>query len=153
MRSEAKSFDDYIKEAPEDRQEALAKLRQVINKNLPKGFEEGMSYGMAGWQVPLATYPDGYHCSPGQALPFAGLASQKNFISFYHMAMYGDPEMLQWFQEEYTKRTGKKPDMGKSCVRFKKPAEIPFDLIGELMKKVTVEKWISFYEAQWKKKK
>jgi hypothetical protein len=151
MISKAKSPEDYVKEVPKERQEAFNQLRQTILKNLPKGFTEGMGYGMLGYVVPHSLYPAGYHCDPKQPLPFAGLASQKNSINFYHMGLYADPKLLKWFQTEYPKHCKTKLDMGKSCVRFKKPEDIPFKLIGELMKKITVKDWIANYEKNLKK--
>lgn len=151
MTSAAKTVDEYIASLPEDRQEAIEKLRKVVNKNLPKGFSEGMGYGMMGWSVPHTKYPAGYHCDPKQPLPFAGMASQKNNISFYHMGIYSMPELHDWFVKEYPKHSKTKLDMGKSCIRFKKPEHIPFELIGELMKKVTPDEWIDVYESRLKK--
>jgi uncharacterized protein YdhG (YjbR/CyaY superfamily) len=151
MTSTAKTADEYIASLPEDRQAAMEKLRKVIQKNMPKGFSETMQYGMMGWVVPHSKYPAGYHCDPKQALPFAGMASQKNFISFYHMGIYSMPELMDWFVKEYPKHSKAKLDMGKSCVRFKKPENIPYELIGELMKKVTPEAWIEVYETHLKK--
>lgn len=151
MQIPADSVADYISKIPEERQEVFKKLFDTVNDNLPKGFQEGVSYGMIGWNVPLETYPAGYHCTPGSALPFMGLASQKNFIAFYHMGMYANPELLDWFVEEYPKHSKRKLDMGKSCVRFKKPEDIPFELIAEVSKKMTVQDWISIYESQLKK--
>ena len=153
MQSKAKTVNEYIKELPPDRKEAITKLRKSILKNLPKGFKEGIGYGMMGYYVPHSIYPNGYHCTPELPLPFAGMASQKNFISFYHMGMYADPELLKWFTTEYPKHTKAKLDMGKSCVRFKKPEHIPYELIGKLMKKMTVKDWIKLYEKNYLKSK
>ncbi len=153
MQSKAKTVSEYIKELPPDRKEAITKLRKSILKNLPKGFKEGIGYGMMGYYVPHSIYPNGYHCTPELPLPFAGMASQKNFISFYHMGMYADPELLKWFTTEYPKHTKAKLDMGKSCVRFKKPEHIPYELIGKLMKKMTVKDWIKLYEKNYLKSK
>jgi len=149
----ADSVTDYISKIPEERQEVFKKIFDTVNENLPQGFKENVSYGMVGWAVPLETYPAGYHCAPGSPLPFIGLASQKNFIAFYHMGMYADPELLNWFVAEYPKYSKRKLDMGKSCVRFKKMDDIPLELIAEVSKKMTVEDWINIYEAQFKKKK
>lgn len=151
MTSKATSPEQYIKELPADRKEAVGKLREAVLKNIPKGFKEVMAYGMLGYVIPHELYPDGYHCDPKQALPFAGMASQKNFISFYHMGIYSDPKLLKWFIAEYTKQSPAKLDMGKSCIRFKKPEHIPYKLIGELMKKVTVKDWIKTYEENLKR--
>lgn len=153
MQSKSKRVIEYINEIPPERAEAFNKLRNAIVKNLPKGFQEGMSYGMIGYYVPHSIYPKGYHCTPELPLPFAGLASQKNFIAFYHMGIYGSPELLKWFVTEYPKHTSAKLDMGKSCVRFKKMNDIPFKLIGELMKKISVKDWIRLYEKNYVKSK
>jgi hypothetical protein len=153
MQSLAKTPNDYIAEAPIERQEALQQLRDVIIKNIPKGFEEMMAYGMITYSVPHSIYPDGYHCDPNQALPFVSFASQKNFIALYHMGIYAKPELLAWFTNEFPKHSKKKLDMGKSCIRFKKTEDIPFDLIGELMQKITVHEWIECYETNYMKKK
>jgi len=151
MQIPANSVEEYISQIPEERQEVFRKLFDIIGENLPKGFKEGCSYGMIGWDVPLETYPAGYHCTPGKALPFIGLASQKNFIALYHMGMYANPEILNWFTEEFPKHSKRKLDMGKSCVRFKNINEIPFELIGELSKKMTVQNWIDLYEKNIKR--
>ncbi|MFA7360174.1 MAG: DUF1801 domain-containing protein [Candidatus Kapaibacterium sp.] len=153
MQSKAKTVEAYIKELPPERAEAISRLRKAIIKTLPKGFEEGMGYGMMGYYVPHSIYPKGYHCTPELPLPFAGMASQKNFISFYHMGMYANPELLKWFVTEFPKHSTAKLDMGKSCVRFKKPEHIPYELIGKLMKKMTVKDWINLYEKHFLKSK
>jgi len=136
-----------MKEIPSERLEAFTTLRNTILKNIPKGFEECMSYGMIGYVVPHKTYPAGYHCDPKIPLPFVSIASQKNFIALYHMGIYSNPALLEWFVAEYPKHCKTKLDMGKGCVRFKKPDDIPFKLIGELMKKITVKDWIAQYEG------
>lgn len=151
MTSKATTPEEYIKELPEDRVEAITKLRKVINDNLPEGFKEEMSYGMIGYVVPHSIYPDGYHCTPKLPLPFMSFASQKNSVNFYHMGIYAKPELLNWFTSEYPKYSNLKLDMGKSCVRFKKLDQIPFELIGKLVQKMTVEDWISCYEANIKR--
>lgn len=151
MQSSAKTVDEYLESLPEDREKAVKELRSVILKNLPKGFKEEMSYGMIGFVVPHSKYPDGYHCSPELPLPFMNIASQKNFVAIYHMGMYADPKLLNWFTSEYPKHTKQKLDMGKSCVRFKKPELIPFKLIGELASKMTTDDWIKLYEKNYKK--
>lgn len=151
MQSKAKTVDQCIAEAPEERQEALQKLRASIKNNLPKGFEETVSYGMIGYVVPHSVYPAGYHCSPELALPFISFASQKNSINFYHMGIYADENLYHWFLAEYAKFSKKKLDIGKSCMRFKKSEDIPFDLIGELVTKISVQDWIATYECQLKK--
>ncbi|GAB3654470.1 DUF1801 domain-containing protein [Echinicola sediminis] len=151
MKIEANSPEEYVKSIPEDRQEAFSKLRSTIQKNLPKGFQETMSYGMIGYVVPHSLYPDGYHCDPKLPLPFMNIASQKHFIAFYHSGIYADKEILDWFVSEFPKHSPYKLDMGKSCVRFKKPDHIAFELIGELVKKISVEDWIKMYEENIKK--
>ena len=151
MQSKAKTVEAYIKELPAERGEAISQLRDIILKNLPKGFEEGMSYGMMGYYVPHSIYPAGYHCTPELPLPFAGIASQKNFIAFYHMGIYANPDLFKWFVTEFPKHSTAKLDMGKSCIRFKKPEHIPYKLIGALMKKISVKDWIKLYEKNYLK--
>jgi hypothetical protein len=153
MQSKATTPDEYLAELPDDRKEAMIKLRREVLKNLPKGFKETMGYGMMGYVVPHNLYPAGYHCTPSDPLPFGGIASQKNFIAFYHMGIYADPVLLDWFVKEYPKHTDAKLDMGKSCIRFKKPEKIPYKLFGELMGKMSVEDWIGKYESVMKKPK
>ncbi len=142
---------EILDNVPEDRKGAFYKLHDTILENLPKGFEAGISYGGLGYVVPHSVYPAGYHCKPVEPLPFAGIASQKNSINFYHMGIYADPDLMNWFVKEYPKHCKRKLDMGKSCVRFKKVEEIPFDLIGELMQKMSCEEWIKMYESLDKK--
>jgi len=146
MQSKAEHPNQYIAELPEDRRIVIEKLRKVISINLPEGFKEVMSYGMIGYVVPHELYPNGYHCNPKLPLPFMNIASQKNFIALYHMGIYTNPELLNWFVSEYPKHCKSKLDMGKGCIRFKKMDDIPCDIIGELASKVTVEKWIDNYE-------
>ena len=135
----------------EEHQEAMDQLRNVILANLGEGFEECVSYGMLGYMIPHSVYPDGYHCDPKQPLPFANLASKKAGISLYHMGVYADANLLKWFQEEYAKRVKGKLDMGKSCIRFKKMDQIPYDLIGELFAKMSANDWIALYEKNYKR--
>lgn len=151
MQIPAISIEDYISKIPEERHEVFRKLFNTVDENLPEGFSQGVSYGMVGWAVPLETYPAGYHCTPGSPLPFISLASQKNFIALYHMGIYAKPELLNWFVEEFPKHSKRKLDMGKSCIRFKKMDDIPFELIAELSKKMTVNEWIDTYESNFKK--
>lgn len=151
MQSKASTINQYLDELPEERKLPMDNLRRAIKKNLPKGFKEVMSYGMIGYVVPHSIYPAGYHCDPKLPLPFMCLASQKNFIAVYHMGVYSDPELMNWFTSEYAKQAKGKLDMGKSCIRFKKPENIPFDLVGELSSKVTVDKWIATYEKNYKR--
>lgn len=151
MTSSAATPEQYLAELPADRREAVNKLRQVVLKNLPKGFAEVMNYGMLGFVVPHSLYPAGYHCDPKQPLPFANIASQKNSINFYHMGLYANKELYNWFVSEYPKHCQQKLDMGKSCIRFKKMNDIPHALIGELMKKISVKDWIHLYESAFSK--
>lgn len=151
MKASGNTVDEILKNIPEDRAEAFNKLHNVILKNLPDGFEAAISYGGLGYVVPHTLYPNGYHCKPIEPLPFAGLASQKNSINFYHMGIYSDPELLDWFVAEYPKHSKLKLDMGKSCIRFKKFDQIPHELIGELMQKMTVKQWVDLYESKLKK--
>lgn len=152
MKSTATTPAQYIASLPEDRKKAMAELRKVILKNLPKGFSEEMSYGMIGYVVPHSLYPEGYHCNPELPLPFMGIASQKNFIAVYHMGVYSDRKLLGWFTREYSKHSKARLDMGKSCIRFKKPGQIPLALIGELASKMTANDWIEMYEKEVKRK-
>lgn len=153
MKSIAKTPQEYIDSLPEDRKDAISKLRKVILKYLPQGFSEEMNYGMIGYVVPHSLYPAGYQCDPKLPLPFMGFASQKHFVAVYHMGVYADKKLSEWFIKEYTKHSKSKPDMGKSCIRFKKTDQIPYELIGELAKKITPKEWIAKYEEQFKKRK
>ncbi len=152
MKANGKTVKEILFNVPADRAEPFNKLHDIIVKNLPKGFEPGISYGGLGYVIPHTLYPAGYHCKPIEPLPFAGIASQKDSINFYHMGIYADPKLMEWFVTEYPKHTKQKLDMGKSCVRFKKMDDIPFKLIGELMKKITAKEWIAKYESLYKPK-
>lgn len=147
MRSDAKTVAEYLDGLPEERKEPVRKLRDLINKNLPEGFQETMNYGMIGYVVPHSIYPAGYHCDPKQALPFMSLASQKNYIAVYHSGVYADPGLYKWFTEEYAKVSQYKLDMGKSCIRFKRMNDIPYELIEELATKLSVKQYIDMYES------
>ena len=151
MQSTATSAEEYISSLPDERKQPISELRKVILKNLPKGFKEEMGYGMLGYVVPHSIYPAGYHCTPHLPLPFLGMASQKNFIAVYHMGIYADKDLLDWFTSEYNKQSKTKLDMGKSCIRFKKIDQIPYKLIGELASKMTPQQWIDLYERTLKK--
>jgi len=151
MQSKAEHPNQYIAELPEDKRIVIEELRKVISINLPEGYQEVMSYGMIGYVVPHELYPNGYHCNPKLPLPFMNIASQKNFIALYHMGIYANPELLNWFVSEYPKHCKSKLDMGKGCIRFKKMDDIPYDLIGELASKVTVKEWIDNYEKAFRK--
>lgn len=151
MKATVNSVIEILENVPSDRKVAFTKLHNTIVNNLPKGFEAAISYGALGYVVPHTIYPAGYHCKPIEPLPFAGIASQKHSINFYHMGIYSDTELLEWFVTAYPKHCKQKLDMGKSCIRFKKTDDIPFDLIGELMRKISVEQWIDIYEKKIKK--
>ncbi|CAL2078318.1 DUF1801 domain-containing protein [Tenacibaculum sp. 190524A05c] len=151
MKYEASTPEEYISQIPEDRQPVVEKIRAIIKENLPEGFEEGITYNMLGYYVPHSIYPDGYHCDPKQPLPFMNVASQKNSVNLYHSGIYANPEIHDWFVNEYPKHSKRKLDMGKSCVRFKKMDDIPYELIAELCTKITVEDWINTYETNVKK--
>ena len=153
MQSKAETPNEYIESLPEERKMVMNELRKVIKKNLDKNFAEGMGYGMMGYSVPHKIYPAGYHCNPQDPLPFMGLASQKNFIAVYHMGMYADKKLLDWFVKEFPKHSKSKLDMGKSCIRFKKMDDVPVKLIGELAGKMTAKEWIKMYESAFKKGK
>ena len=140
------SVDQYLETLPNERKDSFLKLRNTILENLPEGFEETISYGMIGYVVPLTLYPAGYHCNPKLPLPFISIASQKNFTALYHMGIYADEALLNWFTKEYANSVKVKLDMGKSCIRFKKPEQIPYELIGKLVAKISPEVWIDLYE-------
>lgn len=152
MKIEAFNAEEYISKLPEDRREPMRKLRSTILNNFPAGFSENMQYNMISFVVPYSLYPAGYHCDPKLPLPFLSIASQKNFVALYHMGIYADKNLLDWFTAEYPKYCKTKLDMGKSCIRFKKPDEIPFELMGELAKKISPEMWIESYERNFKNK-
>ena len=151
MKYTASTPEEYIAQIPEERKKAIQKLRSVILNSLPKGFEEGINYGMIGYYVPHSIYPNGYHCEPELPLPFMNIASKKNSINIYHSGIYADKELFDWFVSEHKKHSNRKLDMGKSCIRFKKIDELPYDLIGELCAKMTVSQWIDLYERNVKK--
>lgn len=143
--------EQYIEELPDDRKQAIIKLRKTILDNLPEGFTETIGYGMIAYVVPHSIYPNGYHCDPKLPLPFINIASQKNHIAIYHMGLYADKNIMDWFVSEYPKHSNAKLDMGKSCIRFKKPDQIPYDLIGELCSRISPTEWIRIFETAFKK--
>lgn len=147
MHSNTASVEEYINLVPAAQREAIISLRKVIRENIPTGFAEEISYGMIGYVVPHSLYPKGYHCNPKLPLPFLNIAAQKNFIALYHMGLYSNPALLNWFTNEFLNHSKKKPDIGKSCIRFKNPETIPYQLIGELAKKMSVQEWIDTYES------
>ena len=146
MPSIATTPDEYVAGLPEDRKKAVSDIRKTINKHLPKGFKECMAYGMIGWVVPHELYPPGYHCDPKLPLGYMALGSQKNYISLHAMCLYGNAKELDWFRAEWPKHSAKKLDMGKACIRFKKPEDVPLDLIAKLAGRITPEQWIAIYE-------
>lgn len=146
MKIESVTVEEYISKVPEVQKESVRKLLDIVKKNLPIGFEEAINYGMIGFIVPYSLYPKGYDCKPKQPLPFINIAAQKNHVSLYHMGLYASQELLNWFTEEYPKYSKSKLDMGKGCVRFKNNQEIPYELIGQLAQKVSVNDWIKTYE-------
>lgn len=150
MQSNAATVDEYLASLPDDRSAAVDAMRSAVLANLPEGFIETMGYGMIGYVVPHSLYPAGYHCDPKLPLPFMSIASQKNFIALYHMGIYADNKLLDWFTEAYPQHCKTKLDMGKSCIRFKKINDIPYALIGALATKMTVQQWIDTYEAAFR---
>ncbi|MEM6633574.1 MAG: DUF1801 domain-containing protein [Bacteroidota bacterium] len=151
MNYDAATVEEYLEVIPEERKPAMNKLRDTVRAHIPKGFKECIQYKMIGYVVPHSRYPDGYHCNPKDPLPFVNIASQKNYIALYHSGIYADPDLLEWFREAYPKHSKRKLNMGKSCIRFKKMDDIPYELIGELMEKITVDDWVSTYEEKIKK--
>lgn len=151
MTSNAKTLEEYVASLPEDRKSVVSEIIKTFSKHLPKGFETGISYGMVGFCVPHSLYPKGYHCDPKQPLPFAGVASQKNHISIYHMGLYASTSLMDWFVTEWKNHSAKKLDMGKSCIRFKKAEDVPLKLIAELASKLTPKQWIEIYESNFHK--
>jgi len=150
MQSKAATVDQYLAELPEDRRRAVEAVRKVILANLDRDYEEGMHYGMISYYVPHRVYPAGYHCDPKQPLPFACLASQKNYLSLYLMCVYGEGTPLkEWFHQAWAK-TGKKLDMGKSCLRFKRAEDLALDVIGEAIRRVPANRYIGFCDQMIK---
>ena len=150
MDSEVLTPQEYINKLPDDRKAVISELRDIILRNLPEGFSEVINYKMIGYVVPHSLYPKGYHCDPKQPLPFINVASQKNFIALYHMGLYVNQDILKWFENEYPKYSKNKLDMGKSCIRFKKIEQVPYQLIAQLAQKMTPQEWIEIYEAAYR---
>lgn len=148
MKLKPETPDAYVQELAPERKEVIEKLRLVLKENLPEGYVEEISYGMIGYVIPFSIYPKGYAVKPKVPLPIMNLASQKNHIALYHMAISVIPGLLDWFQEEYSKHCKTKLDMGKGCIRFKKLDDIPYELIGQLAQKVSVQQWIDIYENE-----
>jgi len=153
MQSKTETPDQYVEQLPPDRKLSINKLRKEILSNLPGGFHETMGYGMIGYVVPHSLYPKGYHVNPKLPLPIMNLASQKKHIAVYHMGIYSIPSLMDWFEKEYPNHCDAKPDIGKSCIRFNNPEQIPYKLIGELSSKLSVKEWIKTYEAVLNRRK
>ena len=151
MAEKVKSIDEYVSLLSPERKKVIDRLRRVIKENLKGDFEECINYNMIGYVVPHSVYPDGYHCDSSLPLPFINLASQKNFIALYHMGVYANKEIYDWFVSEYAKRAKYKLDMGKSCIRFKRLDDIPFSLLEELIGKMSIDDWIVLYEKNIKR--
>jgi hypothetical protein len=145
------TVEKYLENVEDSKKQAFQTLRETIVRNIPQGFNEEINYGMVGYVIPHSIYPSGYHCDTKLPLPFLAIAAQKNFIAMYHMGIYMNPDLLNCFVAEFPKHSKSKLDMGKSCIRFKKPQDIPFDLIAELVKKMTVNDWINLYESKLKR--
>lgn len=150
MKIIANSPEDYINQLTADQKEAIEMLRKTILEHIPKGFTEIMQYNMISYTVPKSLYPSGYHCDPALDLPFISIAAQKKFIALYHLGIYANASLLEWFVKEYALACTKKLDMGKSCIRFKKSKDIPYALIAQLVQKMTVVEWIEIYEKNKK---
>lgn len=148
----ASTPEEYVTLVDEARRPWFERLRATVAENIPDGFEETINYGMIGYVVPHSIYPEGYHCDPKAPLPFVNIAAQKNFLAFYHMGIYAFPPLHDWFIHEWNAASKTKLDMGKSCVRFKKADQIPFELIGRLVQKMTVDEWIDLYESVIRKR-
>ncbi len=146
MPAEWASPEDYLASLPEDRQEPMTALRDAITEALPEGYQEGIQYGMIGWSIPHSIYPAGYHCDPKQPVPFVSIASQKSHMAVYLFCLYLEPEAVEKFQADW-KATGTKLDMGKSCLRFKKWSDVRVELIQDVIRSASVEKFLAAYEA------
>ncbi|KAA9132683.1 DUF1801 domain-containing protein [Marinihelvus fidelis] len=146
VQSKAATPEQYLEELPDERRSIMRRLHEAITANLRGGFVSVMNYGMPGYVVPHSIYPDGYHCNPKLPLPYMSLASQKQYISVYHMGLYAESGALDWFLSEYADRVGGKPDMGKCCIRFRKADQVPVALVGELAGRFTTADWIAAYE-------
>jgi uncharacterized protein YdhG (YjbR/CyaY superfamily) len=143
MRSAATSVEAYLAELPPERREAIARVREVVNRYLPAGYHETVSFGMISWGVPLARYPKTYNQQP---LAYAALAAQKHYSVLYLMSVYGNPEAEARLRAAFDE-AGLKLDFGKSCIRFRKPEDLPLEKLGELIADTSVEQHIANYEA------
>ena len=142
----ATTIKEFIDSLPDDRKKAITHLRKAISKNIPKGFKESVAFNSIVWSVPHSSYPAGYHCDPAKPLMLMCLSSTKGHISLHHMGLYGSTPLLKWFTTEWPKHSSKKLDMGKACIRFKKPEDVPVALIEELATKLTPQQWVEQYE-------
>ena len=151
MQSTASNVDDYLAELPADRRVIVETVRKVILENLDSKYSETISYGMIGYAVPHSVFPAGYHCNPKQPLPFAGLASQKNYVALYLMGFYVgcsdtlETDDLTWFRAAWEASGKKKLDMGKACLRFKKLDDVALDVIGQAIRRMPADRYISRY--------
>lgn len=141
----------FIDALPADRQLTFARLRDCVINSIPEGFQESFSENSVNYTVPHSLYPGGFHCNPALPLPFASIASQKTVITLHHLGLYADPALHSWFTSQYVKHVPKKLDMGKGCIRFKKPDLIPYELVSDLMSKTSVLEWIALYERRIKR--
>nr|WP_058305964.1 DUF1801 domain-containing protein [Gracilibacillus massiliensis] len=144
---EEANINQYLEDKDEKWHDAFRELYHTIDARIPDGFECVIQYGMPSFVVPLATFPEGYHCEENTPLPFLSLAAQKNHIAVYHMGIYADRQLLEWFEQEYPKHMTTKLNMGKSCIRFTNPSKIPYELLGVLASKVSVDQWIATYKG------
>ncbi len=152
MSAKPETPDQYVDGLPEDRREAIQKIRQVLNENLPEGYVEEISYGMIGYVIPFSIYPDGYAVKPKVPLPLINLGNTKGHIALHHVGIYAVPGVAEWFQAEYPKHSKTKLDMGKGCIRFKRIDDIPYNLLGQLAQKIDVPTWIKTYETVVRRK-
>jgi uncharacterized protein YdhG (YjbR/CyaY superfamily) len=146
------TIQEYFAQVAPEYQEATIRIFDILKENLDPTFQAGIIYNMPGFEVPKSVYPSGYHCKPFPPLPFVNVAAQKNFIALYHMGLYAEPELYNWFVAEFPKHSSKKLDMGKSCIRFKKAEDVPFELIAQLAQRMTAQQWINVYEREFLKK-
>lgn len=159
MQSTAATVAEYLDSLPEERRILVGAVRDTMLANIDPLYEEKMQYGAIGWVVPHSVYPPGYHCKPIDPVPFAGIASQKNAVSIYLMGLYiggdgaGETEEVTWFRDAWAASGKKKPDMGKSCIRFKKLDDIALDVIGEAVRRMPVQRYLEAYLKSIPKKK
>lgn len=148
MTDAAASPEAYLAALPDDRRAVVTAVCEAIRPHLPEGIEEGMQYGMIGWYVPHSIHPDGYHCNPEEPVPYASVANQKAKVSVYLFCMYTDPDLAAWFADAYRAWLGRKPDMGKSCVRFKRVEDVPVELLAEVVRRMPLDTFLDRYTAR-----